>query len=244
MQFVDRGFVDLDAPIDHYLPELSSATSCVLTLRHLLTHTSDLSWSGEWASDWNPSMENQVAQALPYVVPGRTFRYHRAGYALTSKILERVSGQSVPRLFDRMILIPLGMNHSFVDNTYGGLYAPAEDLARFGQMLLARGRYGRYQLLSEKAYKALLPQPLRFGETDLHRSWGIGCAPLGGNGLSDSTFGHEAASGAVFRVDPVNDLVVIVGRNAVGPDETQYKHFVERFLRAAAAPPKRSGLRE
>jgi CubicO group peptidase (beta-lactamase class C family) len=244
MQFVDRGLLDLDAPLDRYLPELSSATPCSLTLRHCLTHTSGLSWAGEWASDWNPSMENQVAQALPYLVPGRTFRYHRAGYALTAKVLERVSGQSVPRLFNTMIFTPLGMKHSFADNTYGGLYAPAEDLARFGQMLLGRGRYGRYQILSRESFHALLPQPLRFSEIDLHKSWGIGCAPLGGNGLSDSTFGHEAASGAVFRIDPINELAVIVGRNAVGPDEKQYKRFVGRFLHAVTAPLNRMGSRE
>lgn len=244
MQFVDRGLVDLDAPLDRYLPELSSATPCTLTLRHLLTHTSGLSWVGEWASDWNPSLENQIAQALPYLVPGRTFRYHRAGYALTAKVLERVSGQSVPRLFDALTFTPLGMDHSFADNTYGGLYSTAGDLARFGQMLLAQGRYGRYQILSSEAFHRMLPAQLRFGEFDLHKSWGMGCAPLGGNGLSDSTFGHEAASGAVLRIDPVNDLVVIVGRNAVGPDEKQYKRFVGRFLRAVAEPLERSGSRE
>ncbi len=244
MQFVDGGLVDLDAPLDRYLPEMSSGTPCVLTLRHLLTHTSGLSWAGEWASDWNPSLENQMAQALPYVVPGRAFKYHRAGYALTSKVLERISGQTVPHLFQRMILTPLGMDRSFADNTYGGLYAPAADLARFGQMLLGRGAYGKYQILSGEAFRALIPQPLHFGGSDLHKSWGIGCAPLGGNGLSDSTFGHEAASGAVFRVDPVNQLVVIVGRNAVGPDESQYKRSVARFLHAVAAPLNRSGSRD
>jgi hypothetical protein len=70
MQFVDRGLVDLDAPIDRYLPELSSP--CPLTLRLLLTHTSGLSWAGEWASDWNPSMENQVAQACHFSPPGES----------------------------------------------------------------------------------------------------------------------------------------------------------------------------
>jgi CubicO group peptidase (beta-lactamase class C family) len=62
--------------------------------------------------------------------------------------------------------------------------------------------------------------------------------------LSDSTFGHEAASGAVFRVDPVNELVVIVGRNAVGPDESQYKRSVARLLHAVVAPLNRSGSRD
>jgi CubicO group peptidase (beta-lactamase class C family) len=244
MQFVDRGLLDLDAPLDRYIPEFASAKQCPLTLRHLLTHTSGLSWVGEWASDWNPSLENEIAQALPFVTPGISFKYHRVGYALAGKVLERVSGYAVPYLFENLLMGPLGMRNSFADNTYGGLYATAADLARFGQMLLGHGRYGEHQYLSERAWSALLPKPLQYGQKDLRRSWGIGSAPLGGNGLSDSTFGHEAASGALFRIDPVHKLVVVLGRDSIGPDYKQYERFVSRFLHAVGAPWEKKGVRE
>jgi CubicO group peptidase (beta-lactamase class C family) len=236
LQLVDRGIVDLDTPIDQYLPELSSVPPCPLTLRRLLTHTADLSWAGEWASDWNPSMENQIAQVLPYLAPGRKFTYHRSGYALTAKVLERTTGKTVPDLFDRMMLTPMGMEDSFVDNSYGGLYSTVMDLGKFGQMLLHHGSYDGHRILSEEAWRALLPARLIFAGHDLDRSWGIGCAPLGGNGLSESTFGHEAASGAVFRVDPARGLVVVVGRDKIGADYRQYERFLSRFLHAVGSP--------
>jgi CubicO group peptidase (beta-lactamase class C family) len=244
MEFVDRGYVELDAPIDRYLPELVSSSPCPLTLRLLLTHTSGLSWAGEWASDWNPSMENQVAQALPVLTPGREFSYTRAGYALAAKILERISGETVPQLFERMLLSPLGMTRSTVDNSYGGLYAPALDLARFGQMLLGRGCYGSYQFLSEHAFQTMLPAPLRIVDALPQKAWGIGIAPFARDGLSDATFGHSAASGAIFLVDPVRELVIVVGRDATGPDENQYRRFASRFIRALTTALDRRTTRE
>jgi CubicO group peptidase (beta-lactamase class C family) len=154
--------------------------------------------------------------------------------------MERVSGRAVPYLFDEMLLSPLGMRSSFSDNTYGGLYAPAADLAKFGLMLLHHGSDGGHQYLSEHAWDSLLPKPLRFGPRTLNKSWGMGSAPLGGMGLSDSTFGHEAASGAILRIDPVHKLVVVLGRDTVGPDYKQYERFASRFLQAVGAPWKKN----
>jgi CubicO group peptidase (beta-lactamase class C family) len=242
MQFVDRGLLDLDAPIDQYLSELPSP--CPLTLRLLLTHTAGLSWTGEWASDWNPSMENQIAQALPVLTPGREFRYHRAGYALAAKILERISGETVPRLFDRLLFTPLGMRSSVADNTYGGLYAPAIDLAKYGEMLRNRGRYGSYEILSEKAWHTLLPAPLPLAGATSDQRWGIGTSPFGRDGLSAEAFGHAAASGAVFRVDPVRELVIVIGCDQTGPDENTHRRFVSSFVRALTAALDRSAGHE
>ncbi|MCU0411256.1 MAG: beta-lactamase family protein, partial [Bacteroidetes bacterium] len=236
MQFADRGLVELDAPIDRYLPELASARPCPLTIRMLLNHTAGLSWAGEWASDWEPSMENRVAHALPFLQTGKRFRYHRGGYALTSKILERISGETVPQLFQRMIFQPLELQSAFADNTYGGLYCSALDLARFGHMLLQHGRSGTQTIITDSAFTAMLPIPLTLADGERARSWGVGTSALGGNGLSASTFGHEAASGAIFRIDPVNDLVVVVARNRPGTDDATYKEFAGRFLQAVTAP--------
>lgn len=235
LQFVDRGLVDLDAPIDRYLPELNGVAPCPLTLRNLLTHTAGLSWAGEWASDWEPSMENRVAHAMPYIEPGRSFRYHRSGYALASRVLERISGETVPQLFRRLIFEPLGMSTAFSENSYGGLYATASDLGRLAQMLLDRGRFGDAEIMSRGAVAAMLPRTLALAPRERERSWGIGCVSLGGNGLSDQAFGHEAASGAVLRIDPVNNLIVVVGRNRVGTSEDEYQRFVGRLLRAVVS---------
>jgi CubicO group peptidase (beta-lactamase class C family) len=235
MQFVDQGILDLDSPLDRYLPELS-AYPCRLTLRQCLNHTTGLSWTGDWASDWNPSLENQIAQSLPLISPGTSYSYHRSGYALASKVIERVSARAVPDLFDELLLTPLGMEHATVDNTYGGLYAPAPELARLGQMLLNRGAYGDTRFLSDSAFAAFLPRPVALAGSGQQKQLGVGVGYMGEHGLGSGTFGHSAASGALFRVDPEHRLVIVLGRNSEGDDRGMYRRFADRFLRAVTAP--------
>lgn len=42
MQLVDRGLIELDAPVARYLPAFGSAQDEALLVRHLLSHTSGL----------------------------------------------------------------------------------------------------------------------------------------------------------------------------------------------------------
>jgi len=224
MQYVDKGILDLDKPVGQYLPELKTVANDKLTLRHLLNHTSGLHIAGEWASDWNYSLENQIAHILPNIEIGKEFVYHRVGYALAGKILERITGKSVPFLFKQNIFNPLGMNSAYADNTYGGLYCTASNLAKLGQMLLNKGEYNGYKIFSEKAFYQMLPQKLNIGD----RYWGIGTTRMDESGLSKSAFGHGAASGSVFRVDPENDLIIISARNKPGKMHSEFeKQFIE-----------------
>ena len=42
MLLVERGKVDLDAPVARHVPEFNGAGTAAITVRHLLTHTSGL----------------------------------------------------------------------------------------------------------------------------------------------------------------------------------------------------------
>ncbi len=224
MQFVDKGILQLDEPVSSYLPEIGSAS---ITLRQLMNHTSGLHNAGDWASDWNIALDNQVAQLLPYITSGVEYGYNRAGYALTGRIMERVTGIATPYLFDKNIFNPLGMKSAFCDNTYGGLYCTAFDLAKLGQMLLKKGRYNGFKLLSEKTFKEMLPIKLPFGD----RYWGVGTSPASKYGLSGAAFGHGAASGTIFIVDPEKDLIIISARNRVGDYHAEYeKQMIEQVV--------------
>ncbi|RIK75406.1 hypothetical protein DCC62_13445, partial [candidate division KSB1 bacterium] len=190
-------------------------------------------WHGEWGSDWNPALENFVAHGLPYFEVGKNFQYNRLGYALAGKVMERLSGRAVPYLMEECLFKPLNMQHATVDNTYGSLYATSHDLAKFAQMLLNRGSYGEYSFFSAESFDRLLPASLEAINPQIQQRWGIGAAPLGGHGLSDKAFGHEAASGAIFRMDPAQELILIVGRNHAG---VKYDHFASRFIEACTLP--------
>jgi CubicO group peptidase (beta-lactamase class C family) len=67
----------------------------------------------------------------------------------------------------------------------------------------------------------------------LEPDWGIGTAWLGGDGLSKRTFGHEAASGALLRIDPELHMVLVSARNRTGDNYSVYESFKTRLLSAA-----------
>lgn len=236
LQFVEQGLVDLDAPLQNYLPELQAASLSPLTLRHLFTHTHGGAWHGEWGSDWNPALENYFAQAAPYLKIGEAFQYNRLGYALAGKVMERLSGRAVPYLFEVCLFQPFGMSHAFADNTYGSLYATSLDLAKLAQMLLQRGSYGEYVFFAPENFEKFLPNDLSRINPKLEKRWGVGTAPLSGHGLSEQTFGHEAASGAIFRIDPMHELIIVSARDRTGPN---YEDYAARLIKACTAPLQR-----
>ena len=138
--------------------------------------------------------------------------------------MERLTGRTVPALFSEHIFTPLGMSSAVAENTYGGLYCTAEDLAKFSQMLLQKGTYNGYRSFSEQTFESMLPEKLPVGD----RRWGIGTSPMDENGLSDAAFGHGAASGSVLRIDPKNELIIISARNSVGRYHGEYERALIR----------------
>lgn len=81
MQQVDRGRIDLDAPVAAYLP-LRTAWAARAKVRHLLDHTS--------------------AVDTPGGVPGAAFAYSNRGYDLLGTIVERAAGERFDILAARL----------------------------------------------------------------------------------------------------------------------------------------------
>ncbi|MDJ0924334.1 MAG: serine hydrolase domain-containing protein [Acidimicrobiia bacterium] len=82
MQLVEEGTVDLDAPIEDY--GVSADGSAVVTVRHLLTHTSE-------------------------GTPGKTHSYNGNRYGLLGGVIEGATGSSFAELLGKRILLPVGM---------------------------------------------------------------------------------------------------------------------------------------
>ncbi len=233
MEFVDQGLIGLDDPVKKYLPELDCKVETDLTIRHLFTHTNGFWGHGTWGADRNASLENVVGQYLPYLKVGKKKQYNGIGYAVAGKVMERVSGRAIPYLFQERLLGPLGARHTKVEGTAGDAQSICMDMAKVGQMLLNKGTYGEYRFFSEKTFEKMLPAPLDRLVPGLEGSWGIGLKPYHEFGLNEGAFGHGAASGAIYRIDPGHDLIIVACRNR--PGKQWWKNY-SQIVQACTSP--------
>ena len=110
--------LNLDAPIERYLPEWSSGPQPEwrrkVTVRNLMTHTSGLPPFKEY---WRTSKSKQetlariFAEPLEYE-PGAKVVYSDLGIILMAEIIQRLTGKPLDELANENIFGPLGMKHS------------------------------------------------------------------------------------------------------------------------------------
>lgn len=125
LQLVSAGRVDLDAPLDTYLPALRldnpwQATDPV-RVRHLLDHTAGLDDIRLWqffSTQATPDTPLQDAFSRdPSVLairtrPGSRFSYSNMGYTLAAMVIEAVTRERYESWLDRELLRPLDMRDS------------------------------------------------------------------------------------------------------------------------------------
>src|SRR5947209_3632655 len=123
MQLIDAGKMELDAPVQRYLPWFRVAdrnASAQIRVYHLLHQTSGLPTTagGEaMAGTGEATLEQRVRElstvALTQPV-GTTFQYSNANYLVLGLLVQVVSGQSYGAYIQQHIFTPLEMHHSFV----------------------------------------------------------------------------------------------------------------------------------
>lgn len=159
MTLYDAGRVDLDAPISRYLPEFREmrvrtgagldAAKREITVRHLMTHTSGLSYEilpGPVSEDYrradvfairnrtSETLEAHVRRlsALPLALqPGEGWNYGES-MGVLGRLVEVVSGQSYRTYLKANVLDPLGMTDT-------DFFVPAEKAHRLAQLYTKSG---------------------------------------------------------------------------------------------------------
>lgn len=154
---VDKGLLDLEQPVSRYIgPGWSKAApeqEAAIRVIDLLTMTSGLDTSFGYAAP-----------------PGRVFLYNTPVYAVTKQVLEAAARRPLDEITREWLTEPAGMTETAwrkrpaalgdVGNPTGLVTTP-RDVARFGQVILDRGRAadGR-RIVSEAQLDALFtPTP-------------------------------------------------------------------------------------
>ncbi|GAB1692493.1 hypothetical protein KRM28CT15_42960 [Krasilnikovia sp. M28-CT-15] len=113
LQQVDRGRVDLDAPVVKYLPGFTGAGKSAVTVRMLLTHTSGLRVGATVKGLASLAAKRAAVLSTPLVrgaVPGATFRYSSVGLMVAAQIVEKVTGSHLDAALKAGITGPLGLH--------------------------------------------------------------------------------------------------------------------------------------
>ncbi|MGV7224126.1 MAG: serine hydrolase domain-containing protein [Nitrospinales bacterium] len=123
MILVERGFVNLDKPINEYLDAVKLyarvGDTKNATVRRVASHTSGLPFHSQHFYD------NELTQLRPMdetirrcgnlvTAPGERYQYSNLGYGLLGYVISRASGKSYADFMCQEIFIPLGMNRTSV----------------------------------------------------------------------------------------------------------------------------------
>ncbi|MGH7449656.1 MAG: serine hydrolase domain-containing protein, partial [Longimicrobiales bacterium] len=125
MQLVERGELDLDAPVSTYAPAFrpNNTSGTEITLRQLMSHRSGLQREpavGNYFDDTEPSLaatvESLAGRPLVYAPETRS-KYSNAGIAVVGYVLEAMNGEPFAAYLHRSVLVPLGIESSAFEPT-------------------------------------------------------------------------------------------------------------------------------
>lgn len=125
MMLVERGRVALDSPVVRYVPEFNSPGTGVITVRHLLTHTSGL--RGTLPLKDAPDSATALTMVLttvPIAPPGSRMVYSDLNAILLGEIVRRVSGVPLDVFAAREVFAPLHLERQMV-------FRPSRQLERY-----------------------------------------------------------------------------------------------------------------
>jgi CubicO group peptidase (beta-lactamase class C family) len=123
MQLQERGLLDVNDPINKYIPEYPNGEK--ITIHHLLTHTSGIPNLTDFPdfletmmlpSPVEKTIERFKNKPLEFE-PGEKFSYSNSGYVLLGYLIEKISGKSYEDFLNENIFQPLNMTNSGYDHS-------------------------------------------------------------------------------------------------------------------------------
>ena len=245
MYLAGEGKLDLDAPVQRYVPAFRGQWKERVTIRHLLTHSSGL-------PAWRPLYIEATTRAVAFALvdttallrqPGDTFVYSDLGAILLTQVVEGLTNQRLDAYLDARVFQPLGMTSTrFLPPTeWRDRIAPTE---RSQDGTIIRGTVhdeNAWKLGGVSGHAGLFstaPDLARFAQ------WLMGQAAFlewtrrqnvpagssralgwdtpsegssGGTKLGDRAFGHTGFTGTSIWIDPEKDLFIILLTNRVNP---------------------------
>ncbi len=191
-----------------------------LTVHHLLSMTTGHR-ADSLAEAWQREPDDLVKGFLRVPFPdaeGTRHAYDNPTTYILARMVERVTGRSLPELLDERLFRPMGIDHAEWDRVasgavfgFHGLHLTTEDVAAFGELLLRGGLWGDRQLVPRAWVELATGRHIDTTQID---GWSENHDALCGYGyqfwMSRHGYRGDGAFGQLCLVVPSYDLVVAV----------------------------------
>jgi CubicO group peptidase (beta-lactamase class C family) len=169
---VKEGFItDLDEKVVDIFPQYSDVLTgekADITVRHLLTMSSGLSWDESTTPYGDPSNDvtrlflsddplKEILSNTLLTPPGQTFLYNSGGTNVLGAIIEKYTGMSLLEFGNRYLFDPLNVSGGIWQRMGGGLYFASggvflrpRELAKIGFLFINDGYWKEKQIVSEE----------------------------------------------------------------------------------------------
>jgi CubicO group peptidase (beta-lactamase class C family) len=122
---------------------LPSAKERLITVRHNLTMTTGL-------DDAVPDADCTLPSCFVYKADaGTRWAYHNAAYYMVQNVIEKVSGLTMNQYTNQKLLAKTGITGAWFNNVF---FSKPRSMARFGLLLLNKGKWNQDIILSDTAY--------------------------------------------------------------------------------------------
>lgn len=163
---IDDGFIqNLDQPVGNFIPEFLEGEKSKITIRHLLTMSSGLSWDEAYSSLFSTTTKAYYGKFLKDLVldqqvitkPGKEFKYLSGDTQILSILIAQATGKSVSEYMSEKIWSKIGAEHDAlwsldkedgIEKAYCCFNTNARDFARIGRLVLNMGSWNGEQIIS------------------------------------------------------------------------------------------------
>ncbi len=144
----NAGQLNFDAKTSDYLgvgwTSLTPAQEAKITVRHQLTMTTGLD-----DTVINPDC-TEAACLIFEAEPGTRWAYHNAPYTLLDQVLSDATGKTLNTYVNEEIMEPIGALGAYIQTGDNNVfYSNARSMARFGLLMLNRGKWEDQQIIPE-----------------------------------------------------------------------------------------------
>ncbi len=151
LRLLEAGETFIEDSVQKYLPQFPDRR---LNLRHLLTHTADIT---SWINQRDQLTKNELKQAYLSLQAGdkigKKVKYTDSGMILLGFILEEIYQENVSTIFQKEVLNPLKMTNSYFAPIQGTKIVATEQLAS-GEILKGEVHDPKARVLREHAANA------------------------------------------------------------------------------------------